>query len=208
MNQSPAIHAVISDLGRVVFEFSFAHTFEYVSKHLRIPLEEVTARFVYDEQLARLERGEIELDDYRRHVEQMVGLAIPFDVFQTAWNMIFNGPVAGIKEVMAQLEPQVRLVALSNTNACQTEIWEKEYRDILQYFERVFVSHKMGARKPEPRCYRMVLDYLQVEPRHVLFIDDSLQNVEGAKALGIHAVQMTTTEELIPKLQSYGLNVT
>jgi putative hydrolase of the HAD superfamily len=42
--------------------------------------------------------------------------------------------------------------------------------------------------KPEPEIYRLCLKKLAVDPDRCIFLDDVLQNVEAARALGINAV--------------------
>ena len=56
------------------------------------------------------------------------------------------------------------------------------------YFSSFVMSCALGVRKPHPLMYQTALSELGIEPREALFVDDSVTNVEGAKALGIHAV--------------------
>jgi HAD superfamily hydrolase (TIGR01509 family) len=47
----------------------------------------------------------------------------------------------------------------------------------------------MGCRKPEPAIYFQTLEKLGAEGRQCLFIDDRPENIEAARAAGIHAHQ-------------------
>ncbi|MFW5471595.1 HAD family hydrolase [Knoellia sp. CPCC 206435] len=55
-------------------------------------------------------------------------------------------------------------------------------------FEQSFYSCDLGAMKPEPAYFERVLESLSVDPTDVGFVDDRLDNVETARALGIRAV--------------------
>jgi len=48
---NPTIKAVISDLGRVVYNFSYMRCFEFLARQLGCPPEELRARYTYDEVL-------------------------------------------------------------------------------------------------------------------------------------------------------------
>jgi HAD superfamily hydrolase (TIGR01509 family) len=56
-----------------------------------------------------------------------------------------------------------------------------------QSFDRQFYSCELGLAKPDPGYFRAVTEYLGVTPDSVLFVDDNLENVLGARAGGLHA---------------------
>ena len=58
----------------------------------------------------------------------------------------------------------------------------------LQDFEAAVWSCDVNLIKPEPAIYRHLLNGLGVEPDRALFMDDKQENVEGARAIGMHAV--------------------
>jgi putative hydrolase of the HAD superfamily len=50
-------------------------------------------------------------------------------------------------------------------------------------------SSEIGVRKPDRRIFDAVLDALELDPRHCLFVGDRLkEDVGGSRALGMHAV--------------------
>ena len=52
-------------------------------------------------------------------------------------------------------------------------------------FEAAYYSHEIGLRKPDPNVFRYVLDRHGLVAQETLFIDDSLQHIEGARSLGL-----------------------
>ncbi|HUU59943.1 MAG TPA: HAD-IA family hydrolase, partial [Phycisphaerae bacterium] len=107
--------------------------------------------------------------------------------------------------LLAQCRRFLRVVALSNTNAVHADVWRVRHADVLRHFERIFVSHEMGARKPEPECFRQVLEYLAVAPRRVVFIDDCAENVEAAVRLGMKGIVATGAVETARRLRDMGV---
>jgi HAD superfamily hydrolase (TIGR01509 family) len=79
-------------------------------------------------------------------------------------------------------------------------------RDILEMmgisnlFDELFISSELKMIKPSPEIFHHVLNTLGVEAHEAIFIDDSYSNVQGAKEVGIEALQFTDARELERKL--------
>lgn len=65
-----------------------------------------------------------------------------------------------------------------------------EQYGILGFFDRAVISAHVGAIKPSPRMYAAILEALKADPADCLFVDDRADNLEGAVAAGMRAVQM------------------
>jgi len=52
-------------------------------------------------------------------------------------------------------------------------------------FENIFSAKKMGFTKTDPEAYRFIVSKLQCNPNEILFIDDSVENVNSAKITGM-----------------------
>ena len=68
--------------------------------------------------------------------------------------------------------------------------------------DTIVYSHEVGLAKPDPRIYELACSYLEVEPDELVFLDDVPLCVEGAAALGIHAVLHRSTPESIAAITS------
>jgi putative hydrolase of the HAD superfamily len=65
-----------------------------------------------------------------------------------------------------------------------------------RHFERRYYSCRLGAAKPDPRAFQLVLSDLGVPPDHVLFIDDRAENTRTARDLGMHTITFTSASAL------------
>lgn len=122
------------------------------------------------------------------------------------WEEMLGGPISESVALLDRLRKQGRhrLLALTNWSAETFPVARERY-EFLQWFEGIVVSGEEKTRKPFPRMYRILLERYGVEPRRALFIDDSLPNVEGARAVGLQAVQFRSSEELEELLLSWGV---
>ena len=80
--------------------------------------------------------------------------------------------------------------ALSNANPLHQAYWVNTFVDELGYFRRNFVSSDIGHRSPEPDAYLQGAEELDVDLQNIVFFDDMADNVEGARNLGMQAVQV------------------
>jgi putative hydrolase of the HAD superfamily len=58
-------------------------------------------------------------------------------------------------------------------------------RPLERWFDVVVVSCEVGVVKPDPVIFQMCLTRLGVEPSQALFVDDRIENVEGATRLDL-----------------------
>jgi len=76
-----------------------------------------------------------------------------------------------------------------------TEIWK-----VADAFDSIIVSAEVGLIKPGPEIYHLALDQLGVLPGEAVFIDDLIENIHGAEAVGMKAVLFTTREDALNQL--------
>jgi len=58
-------------------------------------------------------------------------------------------------------------------------------RPLETWFDVVVVSCEVGVAKPDPAIYELCLSRLGVKANEALFVDDRIENLEGAASLGI-----------------------
>jgi len=184
----PAIRAAIFDLGGVVIDISVEQILRSWASSAGMGFEELAEIIRPDQRFEQMERGEIGFREYHAHVCGLLDRAIPYEAFLAGWNSLFRGLVPGIEDLLAELSGRVRLVALTNTNAAHAVVWQRMYAPVLAHFERVFMSHELGVRKPEAACFRQILENLELKPPEAVFIDDDPRNVSAAEDLGMHGI--------------------
>ncbi|MHA2774058.1 HAD family hydrolase [Vibrio harveyi] len=72
-------------------------------------------------------------------------------------------------------------------------------------FDGTTVSAELGLLKPQPEIYQSLLDTHQLIAADTVFLDDMPYNVEGARKLGISAIQFENAEQCEQELKALGL---
>lgn len=80
-------------------------------------------------------------------------------------------------------------------------------RNFYDHFDHATLSFELGAVKPRPEIYEDAVRGLGVAPEQALFLDDREENVEGARAIGLHAALFTSWEAFVKTPERYALPV-
>jgi 2-haloacid dehalogenase len=94
--------------------------------------------------------------------------------------------------------------AITNFSAPKLDLARRTYPEIAS-FRGIVVSGEVGLLKPEPEIYRRLFDDHRLAPGDTVFIDDVQKNVDGAKAVGMHALLFTDAARLRKDLEGFGL---
>ncbi len=84
----------------------------------------------------------------------------------------------------------------------------REFRAVLEaavdfsIFDEVIDSSEVGMRKPEPDIYQLVTERLRCRPGEIVYLDDFLANVEGARAHGWAAIHVTAVHTALDDLDA------
>lgn len=62
---------------------------------------------------------------------------------------------------------------------------------ILNYFDGVVISAEVGLMKPDPKIYGLAAERVGVKTDEALLVDDFIENIDGAKAVGMQALHFT-----------------
>ena len=201
------IQLAIFDLGRVVFDFDWGRAFAVWGRYTALP-EGIEEADLDDEVHFAFERGEISAEDFFAHVIREHDLTLSFGQFEEGWNAIYGPAHPEVVAALERLSGRVPVVAFTNTNELHRPAWEARFADALAHFDRVFVSSLIGLRKPERRGFEFILESLGVEPEQALFFDDVAENVDAARALGIHGVRVGEPGDVVRGLEGFGLLAT
>ncbi|MEZ8759225.1 HAD family hydrolase [Vibrio splendidus] len=74
-------------------------------------------------------------------------------------------------------------------------------------FDGAAVSAELGLLKPQPEIYQVLLSNYGLKASETVFLDDMPYNVEGARSVGMAAIQFTDAVQCENSLQALGVNL-
>jgi putative hydrolase of the HAD superfamily len=123
------------------------------------------------------------LDEAHALLEARAGRALPR--LHDAWRAA-QGPIAVNVALIGALRASYRTAILSNADASLPARLRALRLDDL--CEAVVCSAEVGMTKPDPAIYRLAAARLALPAEACLFVDDSEENVEAARQVGMTAI--------------------
>ncbi|MCW3122197.1 MAG: HAD-superfamily hydrolase, subfamily variant 3 [Flavipsychrobacter sp.] len=190
------IRHIIFDLGGVLINIDYKLTEQAFIDVGITNFAELYSQMQQSAIFDKFEMGQITREEFISSMMKMSPTPLTEAQVLKAWNaMLLDFPVRRL-QILQQLRLYYDLFLLSNTN----ELHEESFNNILMqahgmpnigvFFDKVYFSHRVGMRKPMKEIFQRVLDDNGLKPEHTLFIDDSLQHIEAAKALGIQTIYL------------------
>lgn len=129
------------------------------------------------------------------------------EMFYGRWEEMLKKEISGTVKILENLKRNnYRLIALTNWSAETFPIAIKKYK-FLKLFEGIVVSGKIKMLKPFKEIYDFTLEKYNLDPKECVFIDDRLDNIQGAVRCGINGIHFESPEKLINELKKIKIEI-
>ena len=183
---TPAIEAIIFDLGRVLVAIDNTLLVEKLFKGF----DKSDPQFVYktmkNKPMIEFNSGRMIPEKFHRQICALFNLTMDYEAFITLWCSIFS-PMDGMEQLVRRLQHNVRLGLLSDTDLVHWAYVKKTW-PWLEVFEKPTLSFEVGVMKPDARIFLTAAQNVDTPPENCLYVDDLQDNVEGARAIGMTAI--------------------
>lgn len=193
----------IFDMGGVVTN-TFALS-EKICSILNITIEDLikygadpSADFTKDPDslYARYSNGKITTKEFWDEFSSKSGIFVKTDWLHWLFHPVLNHKIV---EIIKSLKEDGNRV-ICGTNTVTSHYLNHMERGDYSYFDQTYSSCYMGVSKPDPEFWKIIMEAENVPAKDCVFIDDKKLNCDAAAALGIHAIQFNTAEELAETL--------
>jgi putative hydrolase of the HAD superfamily len=93
-----------------------------------------------------------------------------------------------VKDILMELSREYRLAVISN--AMPSMDWIFDRLGIRKYFDTIILSAFVEEEKPGEAIYNIALNQAQAKREESIFIDDKIENIEGAERVGIRGLHL------------------
>jgi glucose-1-phosphatase len=207
MAQAP-LRAVIFDIGRVLVKLDVARAVTHLSNGISLSPEELWSAIQTDPRWTDWQEGRIAPHDWHLHISKRFGTRLKFAEFCHAWNRTLDPEPLQTNDLFAELAKNKRLALLSNTDPIHVAHLEANYRffDFFPASARIY-SCSVKASKPSPVIFQAALQAVKAKASEAAFIDDILEYVHAARALGLHGIHYLNPSQLRADLQTLDPNL-
>jgi len=202
----PQIRAIFWDVGGVLLSNAWDRAQRGRALE-QFKLDEAEFQDRHEMVVSSLERGKMALDEYLdrtifyrpRHFAREVFKDYVFSLSQPH------------REVLALAEQLAKsgkyFMATINNESKELNLYRIQTFGLREIFSVFVSSCFVGLRKPEEAIYRLALEVTQKSAEDCCFIDDRALNLESAKRLGMHTIEMQDVEQLRRELRKLEVEI-
>ncbi|MFI5217885.1 MAG: HAD family hydrolase [Bacteroidia bacterium] len=197
---------IILDLGGVILDVSYENT-AAAFKELGIKnFDEVYSQKKQEHFFDNYEKGIISDDEFRNEIRKSFSAHISDEQIDEAWNSLILTIPKERFNFLVGLKRKYRLFLLSNTNTIHitefTKLFENDFgkNAFDNLFEKIYYSCFLKMRKPDAEIFNLVMNENNLDYSQTIFIDDSIQHVEGARKAGLTSFHLDTKNSDLKKL--------
>ncbi|MEI8133228.1 MAG: HAD family phosphatase [Leptolinea sp.] len=200
----PAIQAVIFDMGGVILRSESVVSRTKLAKKFGLTRKELENIVFQSDESKKAELGEFTAEQHWNNIARLLNFPqAELAEFQRAYwdgDQVDEELVAFIRGLRGKYKTGM----LSNAWHGARERIMAEYH-FLSAFDAVIFSADVHLRKPDPRIFLLMLARLGVKVAEAVFVDDFMENIEGARAVGLQTVLFKTREGVIRELKEMGV---
>jgi putative hydrolase of the HAD superfamily len=205
------IEAVLWDFGGVILESPF-DAFARYEREIGLPenfIRSLNARNPDANAWARMERSEISRDEFVMAFQAEARAAGHALDGRRVLNSISGAVRPEMVEALRRVRARHRVACITNNmkagdgpGMAVSPDRVRQVSEIMELFEHVVESSKLGMRKPDPRIYHHVCELLGVAPEACIYLDDLGVNLKPARAMGMRTIKVGDPAAAIAELEA------
>ena len=202
----PRISAIFWDVGGVLLTNAWDRAQrERALEQFKLDQEEFHDR--HEMVVSSLERGKIGFDEYLDRTIFYRPRPFAREVFKD-YVFSLSQPY---REVLALAEELTKsgkyFMGTINNESRELNLYRIQTFGLREIFSVFVSSCFVGLRKPEDGIYRMALEITQKTAGDCCFIDDRALNLESARQMGMHTIEMHDVEQLRRELRKLEVQI-
>lgn len=196
------INWFLFDLGNTLIKLAYERVLENICRESSVKRDELIEILEAPGGYRDMERGAVTFWEFYEHLCDRSGYRGSIRDFHSVWSDFFDGPIAGVEELLDRIRAKYRVAFLSNSNEVHAELIPKKFPTLFQKDDRFVFSHRFKVAKPDSEIFQRAMEVLGTLPQHVVFIDDLIENVLAARSVGIQSYQFVDTLKLTRELEA------
>ena len=204
------ISAVLWDFGGVITTSPF-ESFNKYERENGLPVDfirTVNSKNPNTNAWAQFERNQITVDDFSQMFAKESGRFGHCICGKTVLSLISGEVRPEMVNALKLLKKKLSIACVTNNmlsgkgaGMARNSNSAKATQEVLNLFDVVIESSKLGIRKPDPRIYEIACKKLGVIPTETVFLDDLGINLKPARALGMFTIKVLSSNQALDDLQ-------
>jgi len=202
----PEIKALFWDVGGVILSNAWDRT-QRLRALQQFHLDEIEFHDRHEMVVSSLERGKISFDEYLDRTVFYRDRTFTRDAFKEFVFSLSRPDDDSLKLARAIAKTGRYRMSTINNESRELNAYRIQTFGLHEIFTLFVSSCYVGLRKPEPAIYRVALEITESVPNECVFIDDRALNLDAARRLGMHTIEMKDAAQLHRELAQLGLQL-
>ncbi len=192
------IKNILFDLGGIFMNLDFTLTEKAFIDLGILSFPEMYTQHHANDLFEELETGKMSPEMFYDAFRNESNSQLTNDQIKTAWNaMLLDFPLERL-QWLQEIGKKYKVYLYSNTNQIHYDAFlnivstTTGIKNFNSFFIKAYYSHELGLRKPYVASFQKILQEQNLIAEETLFIDDTLQNIEGAKKAGLLTIHLVT----------------
>ena len=151
-----------------------------------------------EDKLERLFGPNINDDDYITKAKEIITDSNIELFTKNIINKLYRIREEGLIEILRNKYPDIKIIIATNHLS-----YVKDFINTNFDVDDVIISAEINKIKPNSDFYQFILDKYNLEPNELLFLDDNIENVDGAKKLGINVIKVEKEMSLLNEIERF-----
>ena len=155
-----------------------------------------------EEKLERLFGPNLSDEDYLKKATEIVcnGKNI-VNTTEVLINKLYKVKDKDIFKKIKKINSKVKVVIATNHVSFVKEFINSHFD--INYLDDLIISAEINRIKPNLDFYEFILDKYKINANELLFLDDNIENVNGANVLGIKTIKVEKNNDLVSEIEFY-----
>jgi len=196
------IENIIFDFGGVILDIDPQLTINELVNLGYPDAEKLKSKDFYQQVIRKFEKGIFTPDIFRAKLREFLQMELSDQQIDDAWNaLLFDIPRERI-EIIERIKHNYPIFLLSNSNEIHYDLYVRDlqlrfgYHEFDTLFNKAYFSFDLHLCKPDLEIYEFVINQEGIRPDKTLFIDDRIENIEGARKVGLKTYHLERPELL------------
>ena len=191
--------AILFDLGGVLLPFDRDRRIAAIVRQLGVGPAAARA-FMAAAIHGRLDRGEADEADLAEAFSDLAGRPVASREAQDLMLSVFEAPNAALWALVEDLRHRLTVGGFSDNPAWVCRVFPPG-----AVLDPIIWSSELGLTKASPAAFAAVQARLGLPPDSILFVDDTLANIEQARRMGWDGIVFVSNDQLAAELSARGL---
>ncbi len=155
-----------------------------------------------EEKLERMFGPNLNDEDYLKQAKKIVEKDLEvINTTKVLINKLYKVKDKKIFKKINEINENVKIIIATNHLSFVKDFIKESFN--IDYLDDIIISAEIHKIKPNLDFYQYILNKYSIESKELLFLDDNINNINGAQALGINTIKIEKDTNLIDEISKF-----